>query len=76
MHTCTCTSGGEVWTEGSVGAEVVEAVIKSIASLNMFPDDHRFMRRIAYVETRDGKQGAALLGGIWKVSEDMLVLLV
>ena len=39
----------------------------------MFPNDHGFLRRIAYVETKDGQQGGAVLGGIWKVSEDMLI---
>ena len=72
--THTCNSDGVIWTEGSTGPEVVKEVIRAITSLGMFPDDHRFLRRIAYVETRDGQNsGAALLGGIWKVSEDMLI---
>lgn len=62
-----------IWTERAIGPEVVKAVIRAINSLGMFPDDHGFLRRIAYVETRDGQNSGTVLGGIWKISEDMLI---
>ena len=36
------------------GSCVVEAVLKHLEDSGIFPPDHGFMRRIAYVETRDG----------------------
>ena len=36
------------------GSIVVEAVLDVIKNSGIFPPDHGFMRRIAYVETRDG----------------------
>ena len=62
-----------IWTKGSTGPEVVKRVIQVIGSLAMFPNDHGFIRRIAYVETKDGLLGGALLGGIWRVSREMLI---
>ena len=62
-----------MWTKGSTGPEVVKRVIEVIGSLAMFPNDHGFLRRIAYVETKDGLLGGALLGGIWRVSREMLI---
>ena len=40
--------------DGASGSCVVEAVLKLLEDSKIFPPDHGFMRRIAYVETRDG----------------------
>ena len=59
------------YQKGGNGSDVVRAVISKIESSNIFNDsDHRFLRRLAYVGTKDGtlygnldemKNG----GGIW-----------
>ena len=58
-----------------VGAAVVEAVVDLIGESCVFDDDALFLRRIAYVETMDGrssemftKNGTGYYGGIWRVS--------
>ena len=40
--------------DNASGPTVVEAVLDVIKNSGIFPPDHGFMRRIAYVETRDG----------------------
>ena len=40
--------------DNASGPTVVEAVLDVIKNSDIFPLDHGFMRRIAYVETRDG----------------------
>ena len=63
------------------GSRVVEAVLKQLDDSHIFPPDHGFMRRIAYVETRDGTRKTApdTSGnlchnrvGIWGLTEYML----
>ena len=59
---------------------MVEAVLKRLEDSCIFPPDHGFMRRIAYVETRDGKnisENANVTNehervGIWALSEYMV----
>ena len=53
--------------EGAVGADVVVATISKIESANVFPSDKRLLRRIAFVETADGKRPCS---SIWNVSEE------
>ena len=43
-----------MYQDGANGSCVVEAVVKHLEDSGIFPPDHGFMRRIAYVETRDG----------------------
>ena len=38
------------------GSCVVEAVLKQLNKSELFQQDHRFMRRMAFVETRDGRE--------------------
>ena len=38
------------------GSHLVEAVLKQLDKSRIFQQDHGFMRRIAYVETRDGRE--------------------
>ena len=55
----------------SRGATVVKAAVAQIQRSGIFPDDHSFLRRIAYVESRDGTHPgtyrARYHGGIWQV---------
>ena len=61
--------------EGASGPNVVRAVISKIEASNGFipfrPERAiaPFMRRMAYVETRDGNFSKSLNGGIWTVDE-------
>lgn len=52
---------------------MVEATVDRIASSCIFPDDKWLLRRIAYVETTDGKAVDTFPpdynGGIWKVCD-------
>lgn len=53
------------------GPDVVEAVVNIIRESCLFADDRRFLRRLAYVESRDGSAPktfrAGYYGGIWQV---------
>ena len=60
----------ETLTPGANGSDVVEAVISKLGLLENIGPDHRFMRRLAYVETRDG--AVENEGGIWGVDDDKL----
>ena len=54
---------------GAVGSAVVEATIAKIRSTCVFGDDKLFLRRLAYLASKDGHdQNAARNGGIWAVS--------
>ena len=43
-----------MYQDGANGSDVVEAVVRKLNDSCIFPPDHGFLRRIAYVETRDG----------------------
>ena len=60
-------------TPGANGSDVVEAVISKLGLLENIGPDHCFMRRLAYVETRDG--AVENEGGIWGVTNEMLSLI-
>lgn len=49
--------------EGTTGPRVVNAVLDAIECSGVFEDDHRFMRRLAYVETSNGVSDTYT--GIW-----------
>ena len=57
-----------MFTPGAVGPEVVKACVKKIAESKILPDDNGFMRRIAYVMSKDGTDMKSD-GGIWQVSD-------
>ena len=57
-------------TPAANGSDVVEAVISKLGLLENIGPDHCFMRRLAYVETRDG--AVENEGGIWGVDDDKL----
>ena len=60
---------------GTAGTAVVQATVARIQEAGIFPSDNRFLRRIAYVETRDGVDiltyRDGYFGGIWQVDEDI-----
>jgi hypothetical protein len=60
-------------TAQTKGKDVVEAVVFLIRKTNIFPDDHDFMRRIAYVESKFGQDSntyrSGYYGGIWQLDE-------
>ena len=67
--------------DGANGSCVVEAVLKHLEDSGIFPPDHGFMRRIAYVETKDGTNitentNVVILEhkrvGIWGLSDNMV----
>ena len=66
--------------DNASGSAVVEAVLDVIKNSGIFPPDHGFMRRIAYVETRDGTNitentNVRMIhkrNGIWGLTESML----
>nr|KAG5705795.1 hypothetical protein BaRGS_027454 [Batillaria attramentaria] len=61
--------------EGARGAAVVDAVVDRIRSRCIFSDDRLFLRRAAYVTSRDGANTATYQqgynGGIWQIDETM-----
>ena len=63
-----------VLEEGAKGTAVVLLSIAHIQQAAIFPDDNEMLRRIAYVETRDGSDSDTYsegnYGGIWAVNED------
>ena len=61
------SDGSGVYNETEKGKAVVHDVLAMIKEANIFDSDHNFMRRLAYVETRDGEHLIASHGkyGIW-----------
>ena len=53
------------------GSSVVQATLALIRDSNIFPDDHQLLRRIALVESDDGRNSRTYRqgyhGGIWQV---------
>ena len=56
---------------GSNGTTVVLLAVATIEQSTVFPDDNGMLRRIAYVETRDGTS-KPLEQNIWAVSQEAL----
>ena len=59
----------------AAGSNVVFATVALIQDSEIFPDDNRLLRRIAYVESRDGVDVNTFrddyFGGIWQVDMDI-----
>ena len=51
------------------GSAVVLEAVGALQQSGVFGDDNEILRRIAFVETRDGTQPSNAGGGIWAVSE-------
>ena len=74
---CACATAGDasaletVNTPGAFGADVVHSVVSMIQRSNIFPPDNEFLRRIAFVESKDGTARGTYRrgyhGGIWQV---------
>ncbi|KAI1286162.1 Collagen alpha-1(XXI) chain [Halotydeus destructor] len=62
------------WTlePGQAGRDVVSAVLHKMEAAQLFSDDKRFLRRLAFVETRDGYKKHGQRGNIWNIDEAML----
>jgi len=60
---------------GAAGAVVVDSVVRLLDDACVFPEDARFLRRLAYVETTDGTADKTYTddydGGIWQVRDIM-----
>ena len=61
--------------DSASGPEVVNTVLERLECSGIFEDDHRFMRRLAYVQTRDGDERGNKTG-IWNITEDRLINMV
>ena len=63
----------ETLSEGASGSDVVKAVVSRIADSDIFPNDNQLLRRIAYVESKDGTDRrtyrSGYHGGIWQVDD-------
>lgn len=55
----------------AVGADIVQAVVDIIRENCIYPNDRVFLRRLAYVQSKDGKNTNTFrqnyYGGIWQV---------
>jgi hypothetical protein len=62
----------------AVGPDIVQAVVDIIRESCIYPNDRVFLRRLAYVESRDGKNSNTFrpnfYGGIWQVNLYIYVL--
>lgn len=60
--------------EKAYGKDVAETVVRQITRSKIFPDDHSFLIRLAYVESRFGHDNHTFrgnyTGGIWQVNEE------
>ena len=60
-------------TPGSSGADIVQTVVAKIGGSGIFPSDNQFLRRVAYVESKDGTDPntyrSGYNGGIWQVDK-------
>lgn len=63
---------------GANGTEVVMATVSRIQQSGIFPDDNRFLRRVAFAESRDGLDSDTFrdgyFGGIWQVDEAIFLV--
>ena len=71
------SQGQDLTTQvGAYGSSVVTATLSRIQQSGIFPSDNQLLRRIAYVETRDGTDPETYRdgydGGIWAVDLDLL----
>ncbi|XP_067662240.1 uncharacterized protein [Haliotis asinina] len=72
-----CLSVNVIEHAGANGPDVVTTVVDIIRTNCILPEDKLFLRRLAYVETRDGSLPKTYgdpnnSGGIWQVSSSML----
>ena len=72
---CTCAVAREDLTRmpKAKGGDVVRTVVDMIQESEIFPDDKQLLRRIAYVETKDGYVNYRRKQGIWGITREMLL---
>ena len=75
-NTPTPNDSGDVCDENATGEDVVNAVISLIESTNIFDCDHFFMRRLAYVQTNDGRNMKKSSYGIWALKERHILRII
>jgi hypothetical protein len=63
-------STDKTMTEGAKGRDVVEAVINKIKSSGIFPDDHGYLFRVAYVQTLFGENSPTFIWIFVRVIRD------
>ena len=70
---CTVAQVDKSEEHGAIGTDVVIATVNRIRISGIFPDDFQFqfLRRMAYVETRDGETAIEGNGGIWNVNSEV-----
>ena len=61
---CSTQGVDRTLEDGATGEDVVKATADKIRESGIFGDDHDFLRRMAKVESDNGREG---LGGIWRV---------
>lgn len=65
---------------GTVGSDVVEAVVNIIREACIFPNDKLYLRRLAFVESMDGMESNTYrngyYGGIWQVRFNYVIVLL
>ena len=65
------TMADSPYTPGGKGNSVVTQVVNTINSLGIFPNDHKFLCRVAWVESKYGEARGTYRpgyhGGIWQV---------
>lgn len=63
-------------SDGAKGSAIVEAVLAELHDACVYPEDGQLLRRLAFVESRDGMDPATYAapgsGGIWRVEQSML----
>ena len=68
-----CVAVDDTLREGASGSAVVRAVVGRIEDANIFPNDNQLLRRIAYVQSKDGTNKntyrIGYYGGIWQMNE-------
>lgn len=65
--------------EGATGSDVVNAVIAKLEASEIFDNDHRLLRRLAFVESADGvtdRTPCSNGGGIWALEESKLTIVL
>lgn len=78
LHTatpsCETTDTDRTREKGATGTDIVTSTVRAIEESGIFEGANRFefLRRVARVETNDGKTAVRSDGGIWGVSMDVL----
>ena len=64
--------------DDATGSEVVQAVIAKLDVSKIFDNDHRLLRRLAFVESTDGTNGSTGTqdGGIWGLERSKLDIIL